>query len=377
MAPTTRAPALPSIPDIALDLEEKLHLLPDLDEVTVQSSTTLDEDDDFRPSRSHSTHTQHSLQQQHRLVHLPSRFPSISSVASGHATYTSLPLSPRRHDASSCYPQPLSLPSTQKTLHESWTITYHHPSPPRTTALLRILGVTLLHRVSDNTANPADDGSVLSVVPNTHFSQAELAATVRAHEAACLAAAVAAGSKRGVVGRGCLRKPPLVGTGTGEGEGAAGVYAAEVERRVRELDWKVQDELYELVSDRVQSSSSAFRRREWSVVVLVAVPGGELTDAPTGLKSVEVKGRGKGGKGWVRRWLAGVRARRNAAAARAKMPITEYRLILRGTETKVNDQGWGYYNRYSRPWGMADDKEMGERRRWSSLTSRSDKYVDF
>ncbi len=79
----------------------------------------------------------------------------------------------------------------------------------------------------------------------------------------------------------------------------------------------------------------------------------------------------------MRRWLKEVRVRRGVKGGVVKMPITEYRLILRGTETKINEQGWGYYNRYSRPWGMADDKEMAERRRWSSLTSRSDKYVDF
>jgi hypothetical protein len=152
------------------------------------------------------------------------------------------------------------------------------------------------------------------------------------------------------------------------------VYAADVERRVRRLEWKVQDEIYELLSDRVQSSSSAFRRREWRVVALTEVPGGELTDAPTGFGGVAGVGDGTIAGGCGKMWKGKCTRRRKRVP---DMPITEYRLILRGTETKVNDRGWGYYNRYSRPWKLADEKEMGERRRWSTLSGRSDKYVDF
>ena len=106
MAPSSRPPSLPCIPDIdiALDLDEKAHLLPELDEVlssTGESSTTLDEEDDFRPSRTHSTHTQHSF---HRRV-LPARFPSISSIAP--TTYTTHPMT--RHDLA-CQAHPLYVP---------------------------------------------------------------------------------------------------------------------------------------------------------------------------------------------------------------------------------------------------------------------------
>jgi hypothetical protein len=154
------------------------------------------------------------------------------------------------------------------------------------------------------------------------------------------------------------------------------MYATDLERRLRSLDWKVQDEIYELLSDRVQSSSNAFRRREWRVVVLTEVPGGELTDAPTGLEEgPEMAGVGVGKKrrSWFRIGIGSGTKPRMVP----EMPITEYRLILRGTETKTNDQGWGYFNRYSRPWRTADEKEIGEKRRWSTATLRSDKYVDF
>lgn len=417
MAPSSRPPSLPSIPDIALDLDEKTQLLPELEEVLssgAETSTTLDDEYDFRPSRSHSTRTQNSF---HRRIVLPSRFPSISS---SHAptTLTTLPLSPRHHDVT-CQVQPLyappfpqhpfnlptkkkrkktnprrQLPPHQKTVHESWTITYHHPAP-HTKLHIRALGITLWRHFDPRGA--ADEGSVLSVVPNTHFSQPELAATVALHEASVTACAARRGwgRARGRVAERRLSKPMIVGSGGAPGkssagagigggvgaggEGAAGggwwegaaVYAADVERRVRALDWRVQDEIYELLSDRVQSSSNAFRRRDWRVVALTEVPGGELTDAPTGFRAFEETAK--------RGWFGFGKAKRLSVKAKRwpDMPVTEYRLILRGNETKTNDQGWGHYNRYSRPWRAADEKEIGDRRRWSSFTGRSEKYVDF
>ncbi|KAH6623057.1 hypothetical protein F5144DRAFT_351316 [Chaetomium tenue] len=376
MAPSSRPPSLPSIPDIALDLNEKAQLLPELEEVLssgAETSTTLDEDYDFRPSRSHSTRTQNSF---HRRIVLPSRFPSISS---SHAptTLTTLPLSPRHHDVT-CQVQPLQLPPTQKTLHESWTITYHHPRPHPTKLHIRALGITL-SRQSDHhhRGGGSEEGSVLSVVPNTHFAQAELAATVALHEASVTANA----ARRGGAPKRTLSKPKIVGSaagkvggvgggGVGEGWWEGAVYAADLEKRVRALDWRVQDEIYELLSDRVQSSSNAFRRRDWRVVALTEVPGGELTDAPTGFRAFGETKRGWFGFGKTKR--LSVKAKRWP-----DMPVTEYRLILRGAETKTNDQGWGHYNRYSRPWRAADEKEIGDRRRWSSFTGKSEKYVDF
>ncbi|KAK4033656.1 hypothetical protein C8A01DRAFT_39889 [Parachaetomium inaequale] len=374
MAPNSRPPSLPSIPDISLDLDEKTHLLPELEEALSsagETSTTFDDDNDFRPSRSHSTHTQNSFH--HRRIVLPSRFPSTSSSAPTTYTTTTLPLSPRRYDLT-YQVQPLQLPPTQKTIHESWTITYHHPTP-RTKIHIRALGITLFRHFG------RDEGSILSVVPNTHFSQEELASTVALHEAS-----VAAHSQRHHQKRTTLCKPKIAGTptpctGATGGSGSAGggswdsaVYAADVEKRIRGLEWKVQDEIYELLSDRVQSSSNAFRRREWRVVVLTEVPGGELTDSPTGFRRFGA-GPGAGGRGW---FGFGKSRRLGVKATRwPDMPITEYRLVLRGAETKANDQGWGYYNRYSRPWRAADEKEIGEKKRWSSLTGKSEKYVDF
>ncbi|KAK4237024.1 hypothetical protein C8A03DRAFT_35063 [Achaetomium macrosporum] len=381
--PASRPPSLPCIPDIALDMDEKTPFLPELDEIlsSTGESATLDEDDDFRPSRSHSTHTQHSAA--HRRIHFPTRLPSSSSNIT--YTYNPLPLTPRRPDHVAYQVQPLQLPPHQKTLHESWTITYHHPTH-RTTSQFQILGLTLWRQTD------REEGSVLSVVPNTHFTQGELAAAVAVHEAAVVAHhhnSHGQGKKNKEQtkrGRRTLCKAPSFyrscsSSGSSSSPGGVGgsggdvMYATDLERRLRSLDWKVQDEIYELLSDRVQSSSNAFRRREWRVVVLTEVPGGELTDAPTGLGEAAPAAVGK------RRRLFGIgigmRSRIGRASSVPEMPITEYRLILRGTETKTNDQGWGYFNRYSRPWRTADEKEIGERRRWSTATGRSDKYVDF
>lgn len=250
---------------------------------------------------------------------------------------------------------------------------------------MRVCGLTLWRQFE------REEGSILSVVPNTHFAQDELAATVAMHEAA-----VAAHSHRQKKRR--LSKVPqpveqqaaqgIMGLGMGVGGGGGGlgvgvdggswdraVYAADLEQRIRGLDWKVQDEIYDLLSDRVQSSSNAFRRREWRVVVLAQIPGGELTDSPTGFSPAAGKKRrwlGLGSGSWTWKEVAGAKTKWDS-----EMPVTEYRLILRGTESKANDHGWGYYNRYSRPWRMADEKEIGEKRRWSGMSGRSDKYVDF
>ncbi|KAK3305887.1 uncharacterized protein B0T15DRAFT_556404, partial [Chaetomium strumarium] len=386
--PVSRPPSLPCIPDIALDIDEKTPFLPELDEIlsSTGASSTLDEDDDFRPSRSHSTHTQHSAV--HRRIHFhPTRLPSVSS----NITYNPLPQPLKKNKLTRQISQ---LSPHQKVLHESWTITYHHPTH-RTTSQLQVLGLTVWRQTD------REDGSVLSVVPNTHFTQGELAAAVAVHEAAVVAhhhrhhAHHSGGSKKERTNTSTTRRrtlckaPSFYGSSSsgsssscrGGGGGSSDVYATDLERRLRSLDWKVQDEIYELLSDRVQSSSNAFRRREWRVVVLTEVPGGELTDAPTGLEEAPGAATSMVGKrrGWfgigVGTWLGGRTRPRGSTVP--DMPITEYRLILRGTETKTNDQGWGYFNRYSRPWRTADEKEIGEKRRWSTATLKSEKYVDF
>lgn len=272
------------------------------------------------------------------------------------------------------------LAPSAKTILESWTITYHLPTQ-RTSSWFQVLGVTWCRRTD------REEGYVVSVVPNPHFSQAELAATIACHQQAAT-----------VTTRSAIKAVASPAAAAASNSNAAMVYAAELERRLRGLDWKVQDEIYELLSDRVQSSSSPFRKREWRVVVLAAVPGGEMTDAPTGVpgagssrgRRFEGPSHSSGfGFGGIRRRVGMAwrnakerRMRRRVAASQKKapgMPITEYRLILRGTETKANDQGWGYYNRYSKPWKAAEEKELGEgvRRRWSSMSRASEKYVDF
>ncbi|KAK4140998.1 uncharacterized protein C8A04DRAFT_14433 [Dichotomopilus funicola] len=436
MPANNRPPSLPSIPDIGLDLDDKNTLLPELEQAlsatgaSSSSSTTFEEDDDatvFRPSRSHSTRTvvnhggnsannsannNNPFHAPQRRIVLPSRFPSTSSshyAPTTATTVTSVPLSPRRYDVT-CQVQPLQLPPSQKTIYESWTITYHHAPPPRPHILIRTLGITLFRSPARDYIPRSEEGaSIVSVVPNTHFGQDELGAAVAMHQRSVAAhlARVRERRARGPLAwfrRSCssssgttnrrLSKPRIAGTGTGSGtpshvpnsgggfptgmtpEVAADAleYASDLEARLRTLDWKVQDEIYELLGDRVQSSSNAFRRREWRVVVLTEVPGGELTDAPTGFGTAAVAdcfcngaGAGAGGSGGG-----------NGGRAGNGMPVTEYRLILRGTETKVNDAGWGYYNRYSRPWKAADEREIGERRRWSTMTGRAgEKYVDF
>jgi hypothetical protein len=224
-----------------------------------------------------------------------------------------------------------------------------------------------------------EEGSILSVVPNTHFAQDELAATVALHEASV---AAAHGRQQQRKKRRLSKVQPdqaqgqgMMGVGVGGGGWEGALYAADLEQRIRGLDWKVQDEIYDLLSDRVQSSSNAFRRREYRVVVMAQIPGGELTDMPTAFSPAAGKKRrwlGLGSGSWAWNEVAGAKTNWDS-----EMPVTEYRLILRGTEARTNDQGWGYYNRYSRPWRMADEKEIGEKRRWSAMTGKSDKYVDF
>lgn len=182
------------------------------------------------------------------------------------------------------------------------------------------------------------------MIPNPHFSQDELSSTLVTDKSLFTAR---------------TGRPPSL-------------HSSDLELRLRSLDFKVQDEIYDLLNDRVQSSSNSFRRREWRVVVLAEVEGGEMTDAPSALRDeVVAKRRRLLGDGVIGKRL------RKTKQQRPRMPLTEYRLILRGTEAKTNNAGWGDYNRYSRPWRAADEKELGVRRRWSSMTRASEKYVDF
>lgn len=158
-------------------------------------------------------------------------------------------------------------------------------------------------------------GRVMSIEPKTQFDQKELA------EVVC-----------------CVRdahKPKLFRPGS---------YDKDVETRLRNLDWSVQDELYKLIRDRTENSSNAFRRREYKLVVLLEVPGGEMTDAGTGPQY---------NKGWSRMMN---KLKRN------KAPHVEYRVILRGNEVLSNNAGWGVYDRYAQPWKLADEAELASAR---------------
>ncbi|KAL1842959.1 hypothetical protein VTJ49DRAFT_3600 [Mycothermus thermophilus] len=407
MPPSNRPLSLPSIPDIDFeDYDDKTHLLPELGEVvsaaTGESSTTLEDDDaagttpddgHFAPSRSHSSQTHRSVHR--RRTSAPCRVPSVSSTNTL-STYTpTVQGFPHPGTDFTCNVPPLHLPASQ-TIFESWTITFHH-ARPRTTRQIRFCGIILWRQFE------RDDGSILSVMPNPHFSQAELAATVAMHQASVVAhVARLRGRNTSFTKkrRRLLCKAPVTDPTKQQQQpqnhqqrsfvgGSAvaipadsdwAVYAADLEARLRALDWAVQDEIYELLSDRVQSSSTAFRRREWRVVAMSQIPGGELTDVPTGFETVNGGGDDKAGER-RRKWLASWRWRERVVeklvCGPAEMPVTEYRLILRGSETRVSGQGWAHYNRYSRPWRAADEKEMADWRRCSSMSGRRDKYVDF
>ncbi|KAK4215610.1 hypothetical protein QBC37DRAFT_458496 [Rhypophila decipiens] len=217
-----------------------------------------------------------------------------------------------------------------KSVLESWVITYH-AREKRLAGWYQWLGICWWRRIE------ADGARILAVVPNSHFTQDELEGVYAASRAEYTAAD---------------GKQPETG------------YAIDLERRLRKLDWVVQDEIYDLINDRIQSSSNAFRRRDWKLVMLNPVPGGEITDAPAGAQQRP--------KGLLRRFSLF----RNKLMKVPKAPVTEYRLILRGTETKVNDKGWAYHNRYSRPWRDVDEKEIGDiksklRRRDSQFTTNT------
>jgi len=227
-------------------------------------------------------------------------------------------------------------------------------------------------------------------VPNVHFSQEELAGVCEAFEDQ-FQKQQAKIKKRSSMSTSSTRssrsnkitKAPEVFSAYDEKQicyqEEDGVSAADqdLERRLRRLDWAVQDEIYDLLSDRVQSSSNAFRRRDWKVVVLVEVPGGELTcEGSATVKKSPTKRKWflRNEDGSRRRWVTKLlpfhclaSRERGERKNKKKLPITEYRLILCGTETKASDEGWGQYNRYSRPWSDIDEKELGEKLlRWRS-----------
>lgn len=196
-------------------------------------------------------------------------------------------------------------------MYEAWTLTYHRPE----TLVKSHLKCFCMFPVFFKTVSTLRPGRVVSIAPKTQFDQKELA------EVVC-----------------CVRnqhKPRRFSSGN---------YDKDVEARLRKLDWTVQDELYKLIRDRTENASNAFRRREYKLVVVLEVPGGEMTDAGTGVQC---------NKRWSRmlKKLKGTKA-----------PHVEYRVILRGSEAMNNDAGWGVYDRYAQPWKLADEAELANAR---------------
>ncbi|KUI66644.1 hypothetical protein VM1G_01370 [Cytospora mali] len=197
---------------------------------------------------------------------------------------------------------PSQLPATSKAIYESWTLTYHLPKT-NTQKRTKILPCAWWLTVR------TDVGHVTAVEPQTHFDQEELASAVR-----------------------CTRKQYRSRKWF-----TSRKYDDEVEFRLRKLDREVQYELHKLLRDRTENASNSFRRREYKIAVLVEVPGGEMTDAASQKES----------------WFDRLRNARMPTA-----PHVEYRVVLRGDEVRRNNAGWGFYDRYSQPWKLADEAEL-------------------
>lgn len=203
------------------------------------------------------------------------------------------------------------LPATARTIYESWTIVFQRPTK-YTRCWAQVLGCTVGKTMA------TEPGRIVVVRPNTHFAQDNLANVL-----IC--------AREQHQPRSLVKKPRA--------------YEEDLEYRLRRLDWTVQDELYALLRDRSESASSPFRRREYKLAVLLEVVGGEMTDAAGGGELVGTRNR------W---WWLGGRRRRRRRSHKTTAPHVEYRLVLRGSEVKANDAGWGGYHRYSQPWREAD-----------------------
>lgn len=212
------------------------------------------------------------------------------------------------------------MPSSSKTIYESWTISYRRPRY-QTSSWFSCLGAIKLW----DSTTLTESGKVTTTTPQTQFDQGELAAAVdRAKE----------------------QYEPLTFVSRD--------YDGDLERRLRRLDSTVQDELYNLIRDRTEYASNSFRRREYKLAVLVGVPGGEMTDAGTESSSSQAAGLS-----WLTWGLGcGLKRRNSSLRDRRAASHVEYRVILRGQEVKTNDAGWGAYSRYAQPWKLADEAEL-------------------
>lgn len=207
------------------------------------------------------------------------------------------------------------LPSSSKNVYEAWTLIYRRPNR-------RLQGWTKFLWYKFRKTVRTEPGKVLALNPKVHFEQEELS---------------------DVINQAKVQYRPRSNRRT---SGTSATYDEDVERRLRTLEIPVQDELYKLLRDRAEHASNSYRRREYKLVVLLEVPGGEMTDAGTGPQAVN--------KNKNKRTLRDVWKGKAAVQA----PHVEYRVILRGSEVKTNAAGWGIYNRYAQPWRLADEIDV-------------------
>ncbi|KAK0630396.1 hypothetical protein B0T17DRAFT_616056 [Bombardia bombarda] len=381
---------LPTISDLDTDSEQESRLSPDIDDMMSTSEGTTVAGGSRSSSGVYSIGDDETVRSRCRSTHFPSPPNSLdysacrcNDVACEKKVYqVPIPTNPNDTTTTTIQQQPV---------YESWTITFHARTT-RVSEWHHFLGVRWRRRTE------AEEAHIVAVVPNAHFSQAELA-SVCAKDRATFAASHPPPPPP-------PPPPPKSNNNTTKQSSRNSTsetsYNTSLEHRLRKLDWAVQDEIYDLLNDRIQSSSNAFRRREWRVVMLAEVPGGEMTDAfgTTSIAQQEEgqeeqqqqqqqqqqkkKGRGKRTAAasrllWKMATSAlastGRRIREGRGNKKVMMPITEYRLVLRGAETKANEEGWASHNRYSRPWRDVDEKEIERLREKSSSSSSSSKML--
>lgn len=122
------------------------------------------------------------------------------------------------------------LPPVQRVRYESWTLLRYHRDSPRYTE---------------------QDCDLISLDPNRHFINAELAVL---HETA-------------------RREHRL----SRHGWKPQRDYYTDLERRLRRLDTRVQVEIYKLIRNRNRSTNSYFRKWNWKIAILIKVPSAEIT----------------------------------------------------------------------------------------------------
>ncbi|KAK4231857.1 hypothetical protein QBC38DRAFT_464748 [Podospora fimiseda] len=347
---------LPSIPDLEL---ESFYL--DID-------TTTPQEEEFTKSKQ-----QQQNPHAYELVEDITTTTATSESSSSETTLNDPPIPSRSNTlilphrktppirfttSPSPFPSPPLTTTPSFELYESYTITYHPPSPtPSTTSSLFLFGFIPVYTI---TTTRLDQARVLSILPNPLcFTQEELYNLVQ--RAIC-------------------------NDGT----------SSDLEIRLKRLDWKVQEEIMELVGDKITSFGGGW---EWRVVFLEEGGGGAVEE--------ERGGGPRDPEGGVRHKVWERLRRRKVKKVTEVVPLIEYRIILRGKKEvggpgSMCDRGNSTrtlrYNRYSGwPDGAAgleekkeEEEEVSVKRRWSVITrSKSsgssskdgcgivEKYVDF